>query len=210
VKARRIDMRLLVVAIAVIGVGSGLGARAVADGAGGGSHASLSGTIRHSYATLPELARAADTIIVGQVRDQASLTYGRLPFTKSEVTVVQTLKGGDIGAVLSVLETGGVFHPAARDGSPVHAGTQIVDFEGVPVMSTGGSYVLFLRSYTGDITDRAYVVLGEFQGKFPVADGRVHFAGTRSRLAEPTFAVLNAADGASLPAFLQMIGNALR
>ena len=205
-----IDVRLLILAIAALGLATGLGARAVGQAAGSEARASLYGTIRHSYATVTELAQSSDVIIVGQVRDQTSLTYGRLPFTQSQVTVVEALKGAHAGDVLSVLETGGVFHPVAKDGSPTRIGTQIVDFEGVPVMNAGGTYVLFLHTYAGDITSGAHVVLGEFQGKFSIADGRIRFAGAPSQLSEPAFAVLKNADGSALPEFLQAIGTALR
>lgn len=204
-------MRLLIVAIAALGLATGVGLRTAAhQGDASGERASLYGTIRHSYASVGELAQASDVIIVGQVIDQVSLTYGRLPFTQSRVAVAQALKGAQVGDVLSVVETGGVFRPTAKDGSAAPVGTQIVDFEGVPVTNVGWTYVLFLRTYAGDIATGAYVILSEFQGKFPIVEDRIRFAGAPAQLSEPRFAVLRDADGNTLPEFLQAIVSVLR
>jgi hypothetical protein len=182
----------------MLGLAVGFGARALIDRPTFDERVSVYGTMRHSYTTVAELAAAADVVVVARVTDQASLTYGRLPFTQSTVVALDSLKGIGPGESMTVLETGGAFHPLAKDGSSSGIGTQFVQFESVPVMSPGQNYLLFLRHYLGGITAHAFVVLGEYQGKFAINDGHIHFTGASEKLLEPSFGVQKALDGAGL------------
>jgi hypothetical protein len=162
--------------------------------------ASLSGILQYDYRTLNDLVSAAPVIVVAKAESARTVQSGRLPFTETTTVVRDVLKGSvRAGELIRVLETGGLYTPIARDGSRPGLPDQEVDFESVPVMREGASYLLFLRPYLGDVVQGGFAVLGVYQGKMEVtADGRVAFAGAADKLAQPTFAVLRYMDGRRL------------
>lgn len=151
----------------------------------------VEGLLVHNYTSLPELANAADAIVIGTATASRGFDYGGFPFTAVTVSVSQTLKGAP-PAQLTVLQTGGASGPA-KDAPSGRAGP--VSFSGVPVIATGETYLLFVYRYTGPLASDAYWTLGEFQGKFRVDGGRIGFAGQASSLNQRTFAVQKATVG---------------
>lgn len=153
------------------------------------SRATLSATLAHRFTSLVDLKSGGSLVLVGRVVGSAPHPYGRLPFTKTRILVEEIVSGAvQPGAAIDVLETGGLFWPTAKDGTLSPRGVQQVSFEGVPVMATGERYFLFLEPYTGPILENAYVVRGEFQGKFRVnAAAVIDFPGAASELGGSAF-----------------------
>lgn len=147
--------------------------------------------LTHRYGSLEALTSASGVIVVGEIVDTVPRQYGRLPFSEATVRVTDVVAGQhQVGELLRVVETGGVFWGRAKDGTPASAGAQEVDFEGVPVMRPGERYLLFLLSYDGPVAAHSYVVTGEYQGKFRIGThGAIEFSGDLGHLAESRFAL---------------------
>lgn len=129
-------------------------------------------------------------------------TYYGLPFTLASVEVRATLKGGPtVGRTITVVETGGELAGRSKDVPGEFGEPREVGWEGVPVMSPGEEYVLFLfgPTHVGPVESGAFSVAGVAQGKVRIGkDGFLQFTGLSAALDDPAFAVPQALTGARI------------
>jgi hypothetical protein len=160
----------------------------------------IRGSLTQTYETLDAVSRAARVIVVGEAVLSTPRPSGNLPFTEVTITVHDVIKG-TVSPTVRVIETGGLLAPRPRGTpAPSAAPPQEFGYEGVSVMKPGGRFLLMLEPYEGPLTTPgAYVVIGVFQGKFPIdASDTIRFGGSRDDLDDPGFGAQRAADGRSL------------
>lgn len=160
----------------------------------------IRGSLAQTYETLDAVSRTARVIVVGEAVQTTPRPFGNLPFTEVTLMVQDVIKG-TVSPTVRVIETGGLLAPRPR-GTPLPSAAPLQDFayEGISVMKPGGRFLLMLELYEGPVTaPGAYVVVGVFQGKFPIDDGNtIRFGGNRADLDNPGFGAQRAADGRSL------------
>jgi hypothetical protein len=143
-------------------------------------HQSVSTSVVHhldaswadGYPTMAAMTMHADVVVEGVVSSVAGRGQfhnasvntsgapdGAVPYTDFKFKVSATLKGSQVGNVITIRQTGG----QASDGSTV----EITDD---PLLSTGDHAVLFLKRYAAN----SYFIMGGPGGRFPVtASGAV-------------------------------------
>lgn len=128
----------------------------------------MPGTLEAIYRDIAGMAEDADCIAEVTVQSSVVMLLDGFPRTHSLAKVVTALKGGlKEGAVIEVIEEGG----------RTDKGEAVV---GVPVMSTGSTYVLFLHQ-----SDDAWFIVGAFQGRFIVKEGYVFQQATEETKIKP-------------------------
>jgi hypothetical protein len=160
---------------------------------------SIEAELAVNYKSVDSLARNSTLIVEGTVTTAVPRPFEQLAFTQVTVVVDRSIKGTAAGPI-SVLETGGLLPPGTAKGNVRRATVPTdVAFNGVRVMQPGERYLLFLEPYRGPIASDSYVVLGVFQGKFPIdATGQIQVRTTTGTLPLPEFEVLSAVNGRSL------------
>ncbi|WP_144936850.1 cytochrome c maturation protein CcmE [Paenibacillus sp. 32O-W] len=124
------------------------------------------GELSEYYSSIDELSQRADIIVQVEKTGGKSFKYEDVPFTLSQAKIQQSYKGSKpAGERIVILETGGIIHNIEYT------------FEGNKILRDKDRAVLFLKKYTGPVTNEdAYVILGVFQGKFKLGgkDGIIH------------------------------------
>ena len=156
----------------------------------------LHADLLHSYESVADLTKNADLILVGRLVDTTQRPYGRLPFTLDTLQVERVIRGSSQTSTVRVLETGGLLPPSlVKGGNAALSTSTLMSFEGVAPMTIGEQYVVFLQHYQGPIAVDAYVVLSQYQGRFHVTGGSIHFDGDRSLINQRSFSIQLAFDG---------------
>jgi hypothetical protein len=141
------------------------------------------------YKSISELKDDSDIIIEGTVKDTTSVMQGPVPFTISQVHVDEVYMSNDPdivrGGEAHIIETGGIINPDFQikeflekfPGKPIDSGKvkpKEMTMDGISVLKPYNHAILFAKRYTGKATqEKAYVILGVYQGKFLVEDGKV-------------------------------------
>lgn len=120
----------------------------------------MHGDIIDGYETVKELQDAADIVAQVEVSESSNIVYDELPFTLNTSTVKKVYKGQEKESI-DILETGGFIDDIEYT------------FEENPVLKKKEKAVVFLQKYEGPIASDAYVILGVFQGKFKLKDGKL-------------------------------------
>lgn len=199
---KRLALAAGLVALGLVGCGASTGTAnvpAVASSAEEQQVTEVRGELAESYQTVDALSQKAVVIVRAKVLASAPKTYGQVPFTVATVRIEQVLKGSlSVGQDIDLLQTGGILPLRTPRGtsSPSPVQPQEAAFEGIRVVQPLEEYILFLRPYVGPVTPSAYVVLGEYQGKFKIdGSGIVRFTGSADQLAKPEFATQRAVNG---------------
>lgn len=122
------------------------------------------GELSESFSTTDSFKTNADLIVEMKKTGGKSFKYEGVAFTLSTGSVTAIYKGKLADKKeIKILETGGVVHHIKYT------------FEGHEVLKNNDTAIVFLRKYNGPATDEeAYVILGEFQGKFKLdAEGNI-------------------------------------
>ncbi|AQQ53097.1 hypothetical protein [Planococcus lenghuensis] len=140
-----------------------------------------------SFESTEEMQTEADVIVEGEVQAQEVVVHGDLPFTISEIAVMEGFKGEfKAGDTIRVLETGGTYQPEGKDGEALPETDFALSSAGV--METGEQFFLFLRPFTGPQTEGAFIPLGAYQGKFLIEGQEVRSQENGEALLEQTAA----------------------
>jgi hypothetical protein len=172
----------------------------------------MSAELTREFGSLPDLALAADRIVVASVKSRVDAPFRNLPFSQATVTVEQVSKG-DLtnGAEIVVVETGG-FVTVAGKSPGSNPGAVEMGIEGVPVMKPGQRLLLFLQGPTqsavGAFPVGSFGLVGAFQGKVRIGtDGVLIPPAAALTGPAPAFAVARALNGRSLASVLAEIRN---
>jgi hypothetical protein len=133
-----------------------------------------------SYTSLAQLARAASTVVRGEVVDVSYLDFNSSAYTKVTLKVGKCLKG-DIAAddEITILEVGGITTMAAVKGDKFgpttkeDADTKVkMLLDGAPLTQAGEKCLYFLgKGNIGVVAGAYYVPMGCFQGQFKIDSG---------------------------------------
>jgi hypothetical protein len=152
--SRGTRLSLGLASVAVAGVALGAAASALTSSAQHGTYRPphLDGTRERMFSSLRSLAGASDAIVVATARSSTTSDEGGIPVTVTSVDVARTLRGSVAGTTI----------PIHQLGAPGDA------LEGVPVLQSGKTYLLFLTRFhyvPGDDTGQ-YVATGNPAGIF--------------------------------------------
>lgn len=133
----------------------------------------VKGDFAEHYEKFDELVIDSEVIVEISVTATETVVHGDLPFTLSTADIKQSLKGSyKTGDKIKVLETGGKFYPLDKENNPSKEEHELI-FEGIRVMNSSDTYIVFLEKYIGPITDDSFVIKGLYQGRFNVKDNIV-------------------------------------
>lgn len=190
-RVRRSDVFALVLGVMSAALVVAMLSNAAFSVSPGRVRADMQSSLVRSYHSLQAVTMDAELVVLARVVATEQRPFGHFPFTLASVEVTQTIKGA-APTNLRVLQTGGTSIPM-KDGSIAEGEAT---YQGVPVTRPGENYLFFLRTYKGPIASDAFIVLGEFQGKFKVGDDqRIKFTGRSESLTTPEFALPRWADG---------------
>ncbi|MGE7828409.1 hypothetical protein [Paenibacillus sp. NPDC093718] len=114
----------------------------------------LSLSLNKEYESTIELKNDSLLIAEIMVTEGESLVYENVPFTISEVEVLNEYNGEIIEKSIKLLETGGIID------------NKQFSINGNPTLNRNDRALVFLQKYEGPIVDNAYVITGDYQGKF--------------------------------------------
>jgi hypothetical protein len=119
-----------------------------------------------SYRTLDELGADADAVVRIRATDRVTVSeISGLPFTATEVEVVETVRG-KVPAVFPVVQTGAVPAPP-ETGRPARETSALRG--GLDLLRPGPTYFLFLAERTGipgEDTSGQYVIVRTLTGLY--------------------------------------------
>ncbi|MGD7046352.1 hypothetical protein [Jeotgalibacillus proteolyticus] len=123
------------------------------------------GEISENYSSTNDMEKDSILTIKGKVIEQETLVYGNLPFTISDVKIIQSYKGKHVkGDVIQVVETGGIYHPEGKNGDKLDKVEMRLN--GVATLNEKDNVILFLDNFIGPQIENGYIPLGAYQGRF--------------------------------------------
>ena len=159
----------------------------------------IQGELERSFASVEEIVPASDVIAVVVIQSSYSEVYEGVPFTMSEAVVREPIFGEfRQGDTMTIAEVGGPIAGRNKANSEQTGEVRFATADGVPPMSTGETYLVFLVGPTrvGPTMSGVYTPQGVFQGKVRLEDShRLKFTGPRVLLSEPGFELSKSLDG---------------
>ena len=128
----------------------------------------VEGTIDKYFTKMSDLMVSSTNVIECIVLDTNTIIYGDIPFTISNVSILNNIKGDIKTDTIKIIETGGRYKLAGNNPKEEKGLEVDYQFEGIPVVQKGEHLYLFLEPFIGPQVKDAYIPLGVFQGKFKV------------------------------------------
>jgi hypothetical protein len=130
--------------------------------------------LEYEYKSLKELKKHSEIIAKVEVLNTKTIEYEDLPFTISQVKILDKKKGPiKKNEILQIIETGGVYSPEGKNGLVMDS----VEYQlnGVSVLQKGEVQFLLLKKFEGpQVNEKTYIPLGAYQGKFKVKNNKVY------------------------------------